>query len=81
MVIKFIEAQIRLHLQRFLMLFLRGVVYPISTMPEVLHILSRILPLTYTVGRLRGAFSAAPSSPLKVLIVIPDFCSFSSIRR
>jgi len=67
------EAQTFLNLPRFLMVFLCGVVYPISAMPEGLQILSRILPLTYTVEGLRGAFSTAPASPLLDSIILAGF--------
>jgi ABC-2 type transport system permease protein len=43
------EAQTLLNLPRFLMIFLCGVVYPISAMPAVLKHLAYVLPLTYTV--------------------------------
>ena len=51
------EAQTLLNLPRFLMIFLSGVVYPISAMPPALRGLAYLLPLTYTVDGLRGAFS------------------------
>lgn len=67
------EAQTFLNLPRFLMVFLCGVVYPISAMPSWLQIISRLLPLTYTVEGLRAAFSAAPSSPFRDLLVLTVF--------
>ena len=51
------EAQTLLNLPRFLMLFLSGVVYPVSKMPVALQYLSYALPLTYTVEGLRFSFS------------------------
>jgi ABC-2 type transport system permease protein len=51
------EAQTLLNLPRFLMIFLCGVVYPVSKMPSVLRYLSYVLPLTYTVDGLRFSFS------------------------
>ena len=51
------EAQTLLNLPRFLMIFLSGVVYPVSKMPTVLRSLSYILPLTYTVEGLRFSFA------------------------
>jgi len=54
------EAQTLLNLPRFLMIFLSGVVYPISSMPEALQYLAYMMPLTYTVDGLRQGFS--PSS-------------------
>ena len=51
------EAQTLLNLPRFLMIFLCGVVYPVSKMPLVLRYVSYVLPLTYTVDGLRISFS------------------------
>lgn len=50
------EAQTLLNLPRFLMVFLSGVVYPVSALPEWLQFLARLLPLTYTVQGLRASF-------------------------
>jgi ABC-2 type transport system permease protein len=52
------EAQTLLNLPRFLMIFLSGVVYPVSALPVVLQYLAYIMPLTYTVTGLRISFSA-----------------------
>jgi len=60
------EAQTLLNLPRFLMIFLSGVVYPISAMPPVLRLVAYLLPLTYTVDGLRQASSGA--SPAMVAI-------------
>jgi len=57
MVKEVFEAQTLLNLPRFLMIFLSGVVYPVSKMPVVLKYLSYSLPLTYTVEGLRFSFS------------------------
>ena len=51
------EAQTLLNLPRFLMIFLSGVVYPVSKMPAALQYLSYTLPLTYTVKGLRFSLS------------------------
>ena len=67
------EAQTFLNLPRFLMVFLCGVVYPVSAMPEGLQLLSRLLPLTYTVEGLRGAFFSGPSSPLTASLILAGF--------
>ncbi len=53
------EAQTLLNLPRFLMIFLSGVVYPVSAMPVVLQYLAYVLPLTYTVRGLRDSFSVS----------------------
>jgi len=55
------EAQTLLNFPRFLMVFLSGVVYPVSKMPVVLQYFSYTLPLTYTVEGLRLSFSAGSS--------------------
>jgi len=51
------EAQTLLNLPRFIMIFLCGVVYPISRMPIWLQYVSSIMPLTYAVDGLRNSFS------------------------
>ena len=51
------EAQTLLNLPRFIMIFLCGVVYPVSAMPEALQVLAKFLPLTYTVSGLRSALA------------------------
>jgi ABC-2 type transport system permease protein len=58
------EAQTLLNLPRFLMIFLSGVIYPVSAMPVVLQYLAYVMPLTYTVRGLRDSFSV--SSDIKV---------------
>jgi ABC-2 type transport system permease protein len=58
------EAQTLLNLPRFIMIFLCGVVYPISAMPEWLQYLARLLPLTYTVDGLRRSFSLGSTSSI-----------------
>jgi ABC-2 type transport system permease protein len=63
------EAQTLLNLPRFLMIFLSGVVYPISAMPPALRGLAHLLPLTYTVDGLRGAFSPIPQTAILVDIL------------
>ena len=50
------EAQNLLNLPRFFMVFLCGAVYPVSALPEGLQLLSRLLPLTYTVHGLQASF-------------------------
>ena len=61
------EAQTLLNLPRFLMVFLSGVVYPVSSMPTMLQYVSYLMPLTYTVDGLRQAFS-----PIQGVIVFID---------
>jgi ABC-2 type transport system permease protein len=50
------EAQTLLNLPRFFMVFLCGVVYPVSALPEALQLMARLLPLTYTVQGLQASF-------------------------
>jgi ABC-2 type transport system permease protein len=52
------EAQTLLNLPRFIMIFLCGVVYPVSAMPKILQYFAYVMPLTYTVDGLQRAFSA-----------------------
>ena len=78
------EAQTLLNLPRFLMIFLSGVVYPVSAMPTVLQYLAHVMPLTYTVDGLRHSFSV--SSDMMVfrdtLALVGFFilCIFPAIR-
>ena len=57
MVKEVFEAQTLLNLPRFLMIFLSGVVYPISKMSLALQYFSCVLPLTYTIDGLKGSFA------------------------
>ena len=72
------EAQTLLNLPRFIMIFLCGVVYPISAMPEWLQYLARLLPLTYTVDGLRRSFylSSTYSIILDLLVLAGYFLIF-----
>ena len=60
------EAQTLLNLPRFIMIFLCGVVYPISAMPVILQYFAFVMPLTYTVNGLR--LSLSTTSSIEVLI-------------
>jgi len=64
------EAQTLLNLPRFLMVFLSGVVYPVSAMPPVLQFIAYLMPLTYTIDGLRQAFSLSLSSIIFVDILM-----------
>jgi ABC-2 type transport system permease protein len=55
------EAQTLLNLPRFVMIFLCGVVRPVSAMPTILQYLAYTMPLTYTVDGLRHSFSTDSS--------------------
>jgi len=78
MVKEVFEAQTLLNLPRFLMIFLSGVVYPVSKLPVVLQYFSYILPLTYTVDGLKRAFSTSLNKMvlLDSLILIIFFILF-----
>jgi ABC-2 type transport system permease protein len=56
------EAQTLLNLPRFLMIFLSGVVYPVTAMPEILQYLAYVMPLTYTIDGLQHSFSGSSST-------------------
>lgn len=58
------EAQTLLNLPRFIMIFLCGVIYPVSAMPEGLQYLARLMPLTYTVDGMRDSFSLGSTSSI-----------------
>lgn len=64
------EAQTLLNLPRFLMIFLSGVVYPVSAMPSGLRCVAYLLPLTYTVDGLREAFSPTAQGMILVDILV-----------
>jgi len=60
------------------MIFLSGVVYPVSAMPVVLQYFAYAMPLTYTVDGLRRSFSAASSTMVftDTLVLIGFFILF-----
>ena len=69
------EAQTLLNLPRFIMIFLCGVIYPVSAMPKVLQYLAYVMPLTYTVDGLRHAFSVTSSTMVFAdTLVLIGFC-------
>jgi len=72
------EAQTLLNLPRFVMIFLSGVVYPISAMPAVLQYFAYAMPLTYAVDGLRCSFYAASSTMVftDTLVLIGFFILF-----
>ncbi len=68
------EAQTLLNLPRFLMVFLCGVVYPVSALPEGLQSLARLLPLTYTVQGLKASiFQSEGPALLRDFLVLSFF--------
>jgi len=72
------EAQTLLNLPRFLMIFLCGVVYPVSAMPPGPKHLAYVLPLTYTVEGVQQSLGLVQSGNiirniLVLLAFIPVF--------
>jgi ABC-2 type transport system permease protein len=70
------EAQTLANLPRFLMMFLSGVFYPISAMPQVLQHVAYLLPLTYTVDGLRRVFSGGNAVLIDSLVLTAFFIVF-----
>ncbi len=70
MVKEVFEAQTLLNLPRFLMIFLSGVVYPVSKMPVALQYVAYALPLSHTVEGLRLSFSAGPGKTIYLYTLI-----------
>jgi len=72
------EAQTLLNLPRFIMVFLSGVVYPVSAMPPGLQCIAYLMPLTYTVEGLRQAFSPSQSTAIFIntLVLLGFFTLF-----
>ena len=73
------EAQTLLNIPRFLMIFLCGVIYPVSALPTPLEYFSYFLPLTYTVNGLQQSLNSATSVNiiLGVLILVAFTMAFS----
>jgi ABC-2 type transport system permease protein len=72
------EAQTLLNLPRFIMVFLSGVVYPVSAMPLVLQRIAYSMPLTYTVDGLQQTFSLSSSTIvfIDMLVLLGFFTIF-----
>jgi ABC-2 type transport system permease protein len=72
------EAQTLLNLPRFIMVFLSGVVYPVSAMPPALQCVAYLMPLTYTVEGLQQTFSSNPSTIIFIdtLVLLGFFAIF-----
>ena len=68
------EAQTLLNLPRFLMIFLCGVVYPISAMPAAVRHFAYVLPLTYTVEGVQQSLGSVQSGNIvKDVLVLLAF--------
>jgi len=69
------EAQTFSNFFRFPMIFLCGLVFPISSLPIFLRPISYVLPLTYGTDLLRGAINGQNIFPISLnFIVISCFC-------
>ncbi|MFC2030907.1 ABC transporter permease [Chloroflexota bacterium] len=79
------EAQTFSNFFRFPMIFLCGLFFPIDSLPVLLRPLSYMLPLTYGVDILHGAFHGQSKLPLGLdFLVITGFCVilfFISLRN
>ena len=64
------EAQTLSNLFRFPMIFLCGVFVPLPTLPPVLRVLARLLPLTYSVEAIRRAFMGGEAQAIILDLVI-----------
>ncbi len=64
------EAQTLLNLPRFLMIFLCGVVYPVSDMPSALRQFAHVLPLTYTVDGIQQSLGLAHSGNITLNVFV-----------
>jgi ABC-2 type transport system permease protein len=73
MVKEIFEAQTLLNFPRFIMVFLCGVVYPISAMPEALRYIAYMMPLTYTVEGVRLSMSGGSMVVLRDALVLAVF--------
>lgn len=75
------EAQTLLNLPRFIMIFLSGVLYPVSSMPPLLQYLAYLMPLTYTVDGLRQSFSASQDIFffVDIMVLLGFFAIFISL--
>lgn len=73
MVKEIFEAQTLLNFPRFIMVFLCGVVYPISAMPEALRYIAYMMPLTYTVEGVRLSISGGSMVVFRDALVLAVF--------
>lgn len=70
------EAQTFSNFIRFPMIFLCGLFFPIASLPAALRPLAYVLPLTYGVDILRGAFRERPMFPLGLdFVIMAAFCA------
>jgi len=70
------EAQTLANFIRFPMMFLGGVFVPVASLPPVLQIVARLLPLTYAVEALRAAlFGGPPALAALDLLALTGFAA------
>lgn len=69
------EVQTLSNFVRFPMIFLCGLFFPVSALPDFLQPLSYLLPLTYGVDILRHAIGGEQLLPVQIdLVVLAGFC-------
>jgi ABC-2 type transport system permease protein len=74
------EAQTLLNLPRFIMVFVSGVIYPVTTMPTGLQYFARVLPLTYTVSGIRQSLeSNLSTAPFNALALVGFLGLFTAL--
>lgn len=74
------EAQTLLNLPRFIMVFVSGVIYPVTAMPVGLQYFARILPLTYTVDGIRQSLEASVTTrPVDALALVGFLALFIAL--
>ena len=74
------EAQTLLNLPRFVMVFVSGVIYPVTAMPTGLQYLARALPLTYTVSGIRQSLeSNLSTAPFNALALVGFLALFIAL--
>jgi ABC-2 type transport system permease protein len=74
------EAQTLLNLPRFIMVFVSGVIYPVTAMPTGLQYFARVLPLTYTVSGIRQSLeSNLSTAPFDALALVGFLALFTAL--
>lgn len=64
------EAQTLANIPRFIMIFICGVFYPITSLPPILYHISYLFPLTYTVDGLVQSLGMPGNIPIGVDILV-----------
>jgi ABC-2 type transport system permease protein len=71
------EAQTLANVVRFPMMFLGGVFVPVASLPMGLHIVARVLPLTYAVEALDIAMAGGP--PVAAILDLVVLAAFTAV--